>query len=155
MNIANSLTTSAGGYALDARQGKELKGKIDVINSNLNETKNKQLLQRDYFLNANSVNGKKDMRLVETYNFYGVNNRNLILIIGADEILGWTSLPPKIVDEKTTWIGERIVLPRTNGGTSTAHIKLELREWYPVPGRVFTCFLNYGTWTPWKSVTPV
>lgn len=38
---------------------------------------------------------------------------------------------------------------------STINVMVKLIEFYPMPGRVWTNFYNSGTWTGWKSITPV
>ena len=38
---------------------------------------------------------------------------------------------------------------------STINVMVKLIEFYPMPGRVWTNFYNNGTWTGWKSITPV
>lgn len=51
--LANNLTTTTAGYALDARQGKALKDQLDQQNTNINTVVNVESVERQG--NANSM----------------------------------------------------------------------------------------------------
>lgn len=70
--------------------------------------------------------------------FFGVEPGNV----------GWVNVPPGI-DRNQSWVGIRYVLWRNE-----YHIMVELHEMYPVTGRLWFNFYNYGAWMGWRYITP-
>ena len=65
----------------------------------------------------------------------------------GDSESGWTNTPSIIGN--TVWIGARRVYNHNN-----QHVLVEIIEFYPSPGRIWTNFYNVSYWSGWKSVTP-
>ena len=65
----------------------------------------------------------------------------------GDSETGWTNTPSIIGN--TAWIGARRVYNHNN-----QHVLVEIIEFYPSPGRIWTNLYNVSYWSGWKSVTP-
>lgn len=55
---------------------------------------------------------------------------------------------PTVLQNKTC------ILYRSVLYATTGHALVRMEEGYPVAGRIWTNFYNYGTWTGWKCTTP-
>ena len=74
---ANNLTTTASGYALDARQGKALNDKVTQLNSALTDFRNAEALHTEIITETGSYTLDKsisDYKLVEIIMQYGTTN---------------------------------------------------------------------------------
>lgn len=138
-DLANNLTTSTTGSALDASQGKILNDKYDELNQSL------------LFTNAASIDGSSF-----SYDLLNVtpslNNtrfqKNAYFSKPVDDSAWKQENIPTSMKGKL-WIGYRIVMKR-----NSIHILVEIHELYPVYGRIWSNFYNNGTWNGWRTITP-
>jgi hypothetical protein len=131
--IINNLAATVTGNVLDATQGKALDDKITTINANLATT------------NTNLANK------AVSNNLAGTAPTNLLLI-GGDynkrtylNASNYTNSP----------VAGFVVGVRNVYEISTSHYLVEIKECYPVAGRIWNNFYNVSAWTGWKSTTPV
>lgn len=109
-----------------------------------------------YFLHIqtssqSNFSSAKNMLLIDNTNKYGANNKSGYFFMDEDDHSEWTGLPPSM--PSGTVLGLRNVYPM-NIGAGTENILVEIIEMFPMPGRKYYCFLNYGIWDDWRTVTP-
>ena len=140
---ANNLTTTASGYALDARQGKALDDKVTQLNSALalmNTTDNTDgSLFNKNFLDV-GISNQNDER----------NKRTYFVASQADQA-DFTNVPPGLFKSENSSAGVREVYR-----ISQNLIMIKITEIHPVPGTQYFRTYNNGNWnTPgWKVITP-
>lgn len=140
---ANNLTTTASGYALDARQGKALDDKVTQLNSalalmNTSDTTDGSSFSKN-FLNIGISNANDD------------RNKRTYFVISQDDQEGFTNVPPGLFKSGNSSAGVREVYRISQ---NLAMIKIT--EIHPVPGTQYFRTYNNGSWnTPgWKIITP-
>lgn len=150
VNIANNLETVSAGYALDARQGRALKDKIEEGNRNIDDVINrtKQNIYTDTVLDR--INGNM---LMVGYSSSSFANQKLRYSISSSNKSQYSNLPVAY-NSISTAVGIRDVIYLGGSSDSNAHVLVKLTEAYPIAGRTHYNFLNDGTWSGWKSNTP-
>lgn len=151
--LADNLTTTEPGKALDARQGQLLNVAQTDINKTITNLADRcNTLHSDMlYTHANGLDGGQTFggdflnidihfrgNAIHQASFFGVEPGNV----------GWVNVPPGI-DRNGSWVGIRYVLWRNE-----YHIMVELHEMYPVTGRLWFNFYNYGAWMGWRYITP-
>ncbi|TCL54765.1 collagen triple helix repeat protein [Kineothrix alysoides] len=129
--VAN-LQETVKGKALDATMGKALDDKIATNASSINA-----LNQKLPIIDAASTI-KDNLLMVDISNKYGDDNKTR-----------YFSSPTYNAPVSGTFIGEWNCHWR-----NASHILVELLEFYPVHGRIWTNFYNVSSWTGWTSITP-
>lgn len=139
----NNLTTTASGYALDARQGKALDDKIAELNSAL-----------AYIHTAEATDGSAFSK-----NFLGVGiqdpnverNKRAYFIISPDDRGEFSNVPPDLFYENNYSVGVREVYR-----LGTTLIMVKITEISPRPGRQYYRTYNGGTWNEsgWQVILP-
>lgn len=92
----------------------------------------------------------KNFRIIDLNNRYGIANQNAIFSFDTVDKPNWKNIPNAWVSINDTIIGYREVLYYGN-----AHVFIKVTEFCPVYGRMHFMFYNVGTWTNWKTITPV
>lgn len=150
-NIANNLTTTQEGYALDARQGKALKDQLDEQNSAL-EDKSPLYFTSIAPTNTAFFAKNKNMLIIDTGNVNGEGNKNGYFTISDNDRSEWIGLSGKM-PQSGIFMGFREVYAK-QAILGSEHIMLKITEMYPVCGRQYFNFYNYGSWAGW-SVTNI
>ncbi len=123
--LVTDLQTTAGGKALDATMGRVLDSKISDTNSKLP------------IIDA-ATTLKDNLLMVDLSNRYGDENKTRFF-----------SSPTYNAPVFGSFIGVWTCYWR-----NSSHIFVELKEFYPMTGRVWSNFYNVSAWTGWKSITP-
>ena len=92
------------------------------------------------------------MLLIDRYNKYGRSNKTGIFLVTNDNRSKWTGLPASMPTTGTV-IGLREVFAN-KVGLNEEHIFVRVTEFFPVAGRQYCTFLNYGNWSGWKTLPP-
>ena len=90
----------------------------------------------------------KNFLLIDGYQDGPLNARASWHWMNASDRANFTNLPVALASE-TEALGIREVIFLDN-----VHIMVRVTEFFPIPGRVHWCFLNFGTWTAWNVQTP-
>lgn len=149
-DLANNFTTTVEGKALDARAGKALDEKIEGVKTDVAEVSGNttNLINRELFIPGDTTNAppnNKFLNISLKERFNALNRCHYFRQPNGTEFEG---CPPILKGKE--FIGYREVY-----WYSTINVMVQLREFYPTPGRVWMNFYNNGTWTGWKSITPV
>lgn len=149
-DLANNFTTTVEGKALDARAGKALDEKIEGVKADVAEVSGNttNLINRELFIPGDTTNAppnNKFLNISLKERFNALNRCHYFRQSNGTEFEG---CPPILKGKE--FIGYREVY-----WYSTINVMVQLREFYPTPGRVWMNFYNNGTWTGWKSITPV
>ena len=146
----NNLLGTDSKLALAATQGKALDEKIEDVKSDVNELNGKFLYSGHCDPVRDGSTFSKNFRIIDLNNRYGIANQNAIFSFDTVDKPNWKNIPNAWVSIDDTIIGYREVLYYGN-----AHVFIKVTEFYPVYGRVHFMFYNSGTWTNWKTITPV
>lgn len=124
-----------------------LNGKCEELDTNIEELKesNVVLEKQVYLENFKSTDGSSFQK--NFLNFGQLDFDKEAYFAKGDSEPGWTNIPSIIGN--TIWIGARRVYNYNN-----QHVLIEIAEFYPSPGRIWTNFYNVSYWSGWKSVTP-
>ena len=124
-----------------------LNGKCEELDTNIEELKesNVVLEKQVYLENFKSTDGSSFQK--NFLNFGQLDFDKEAYFAKGDSEPGWTNTPSIIGN--TIWIGARRVYNYNN-----QHVLVEIAEFYPSPGRIWTNFYNVSYWSGWKSVTP-
>ena len=82
----------------------------------------------------------------------GAYNKSGYFTIGEDSRAEWKGLSA-LMPQSGTFIGFREVYVK-QGDSEKEHIMLKITEMYPVCGRQYFNFYNYGSWVGWSVTTP-
>lgn len=146
----NNLLGTDPKLALAATQGKALDEKIEGVKSDVTELNGKFLYSGHCDPVRDGSTFSKNFRIIDLNNRYGIANQNAIFSFDTVDKPNWKNIPNAWVSIDDTIIGYREVLYYGN-----AHVFIKVTEFYPVYGRVHFMFYNSGTWTNWKTITPV
>ena len=94
----------------------------------------------------------KNMLLVDTSNVNGVSNKSGYFSMNDNTRSEWTGLSGKM-PQSGLFIGFREVYAK-QAILGSEHIMLKITEMYPVCGRQYFNFYNYGSWVGWSAITP-
>lgn len=151
--LADNLTTTEPGKALDARQGQLLNAAQTDINTTIGNLSDRcdNLRSDMLYVQSNGVDGGqsfgKNFLYVDLDNPNGSHNQTSYFGLEPGDS-GWVKIPPGI-NRNDSWIGIRYVLWR-----NPKHIMVEIHEMYPIPGKLWFNFYNYGNWSGWRHITP-
>lgn len=149
-NPVNNLLGTDSKLALAATQGKALDKKIEGVKSDVNELNGKFLYSGHCDPVRDGSTFSKNFRIIDLNNRYGIANQNAIFSFDTVDKPNWKNIPNAWVSINDTIIGYREVLYYGN-----AHVFIKVTEFCPVYGRMHFMFYNVGTWTNWKTITPV
>lgn len=146
----NNLLGTDATLPLAATQGKTLDEKIEGVKAEVSELNGNTtgLLQRELFIPGDTTNAppnNKFLNISLKERFNAINRCHYFRQPNGTEFEGCPT-PLKAQE----FIGYREVY-----WYSTINVMVKLIEFYPMHGRVWTNFYNNGTWTGWKSITPV
>lgn len=110
------------------------------------ELQNVQLGSQSLFSSA------KNMLLINNIDRYGNGNKSGYFFINDENRGDWSGLPESMPSTGTI-LGMRNIYAM-NVGAGSENILLEIIEMYPVPGRKYYRFLNYGSWESWTTIKP-
>ena len=82
----------------------------------------------------------------------GANNKSGYFSISNDNRSEWLGLSG-LMPQSGTFIGFREVYVK-QGTTGSEHIMAKITEMYPLCGRQYFNFYNYGSWVGWTVTTP-
>lgn len=138
----NNLTGTDASLPLAAPQGKVLKAEIDELK---------------YFTSiaptgASSFEANKNMLLVDAGNVNGESNKSGYFSINDSNRSEWRGLS-SLMPQSGGFIGFREVYPK-QVILDKQHILIKITEMYPVSGRQYFCFYNYGSWGNWTVISP-
>lgn len=145
----NNLTGTDPSLPLAAPQGKALKEDVDALNSALED-------KQDIYYTSIAPAGEapfaanKNMLLLDIGNVNRVNNKSGYFTISNNDRSEWTGLSGKM-PQSGIFMGFREVYAK-QAIPGSEHIMLKITEMYPVCGRQYFNFYNYGSWVGW-SVT--
>ena len=145
----NNLLGTDATLPLAATQGKALDEKIEGVKADVTKLNGDTngLLQRELIIPGDTTNAppNNDFFLIGLNDrFSEVNRCHYFRQPNGTEFKGC----PSVLKGKE-FIGYRDIY-----WYSTINVMVQLREFYPIPGRVWANFYNSGTWTGWKSITP-
>lgn len=125
----------------------ELNGKTEEVATDIGELKESStvLEAQVYLENFKSTDGSSFQK--NFLNFGQLDFDKEAYFAKGDSESGWTNTPSIIGN--TVWIGARRVYNHNN-----QHVLIEITEFYPSHGRIWTNFYNVSYWSGWKSVTP-
>lgn len=146
----NNLLGTDATLPLAATQGKTLDEKIEGVKSDVTELNGNTtgLLQRELFMPGDTTNAppnNKFLNISLKERFNAINRCHYFRQPNGTEFEGC----PSVLKGKE-FIGYRDIY-----WYSPINVMVQLKEFYPTPGRVWVNFYNSGTWTGWKSTTPV
>lgn len=138
----NNLTGTDASLPLAAPQGKVLKAEIDELK---------------YFTSiaptgASNFEANKNMLLVDAGNVNGESNKSGYFSINDSNRSEWRGLS-SLMPQSGGFIGFREVYPK-QVILDKQHILIKITEMYPVSGRQYFCFYNYGSWGNWTVISP-
>ncbi len=138
----NNLTGTDASLPLAAPQGKVLKEEIDELK---------------YFTSiaptgASNFEANKNMLLVDAGNVNGESNKSGYFSINDSNRSEWRGLS-SLMPQSGGFIGFREVYPK-QVILDKQHILIKITEMYPVSGRQYFCFYNYGSWGNWTVISP-
>lgn len=138
----NNLTGTDASLPLAAPQGKVLKAEIDELK---------------YFTSiaptgASNFEVNKNMLLVDAGNVNGESNKSGYFSINDSNRSEWRGLS-SLMPQSGGFIGFREVYPK-QVILDKQHILIKITEMYPVSGRQYFCFYNYGSWGNWTVISP-
>lgn len=138
----NNLTGTDASLPLAAPQGKVLKEEIDELK---------------YFTSiaptgASNFEANKNMLLVDAGNVNGESNKSGYFSINDSNRSEWRGLS-SLMPQSGSFIGFREVYPK-QVILDKQHILIKITEMYPVSGRQYFCFYNYGSWGNWTVISP-
>ena len=145
----NNLLGTDPKLPLAATQGKALDEKIEDVKSDVTELNGNTtgLLQRELFMPGDTTNAppnNKFLNISLKERFNAINRCHYFRQPNGTEFEGC----PSVLKGKE-FIGYRDIY-----WYSPINVMVQLKEFYPTPGRVWVNFYNSGTWTGWKSITP-
>lgn len=146
----NNLLGTDATLPLAATQGKALDEKIEGVKADVTKLNGDTtgLLQRELFIPGDTTNAppnNKFLNISLKERFNAINRCHYFRQPNGTEFEGC----PSVLKGKE-FIGYREIY-----WYSPINVMVQLNEFYPTPGRVWVNFYNSGTWTGWKSVTPV
>lgn len=146
----NNLLGTDATLPLAATQGKALDEKIEGVKTEVDELngKTEKLQAHELCIPGDTTNvppNNKFLNISLKDRFNAVNRCHYFRQPNGTEFEGC----PSVLKGKE-FIGYREIY-----WYSPINVMVQLREFYPMPGRVWTNFHNNGTWTGWKSITPV
>lgn len=149
-DIVNNFTTTVAGKALDARAGKTLDEKIEGMKSDVTELngKTEKLQAHELCIPGDTTNAPPNNKFLNISLKDRFNAVNRCHYFRQPNGTAFEGCPTPLKAQE--FIGYREVY-----WYSTINVMVKLIEFYPMPGRVWTNFYNNGTWTGWKSITPV
>lgn len=149
-DIVNNFTTTIAGKALDARAGKTLDEKIEGVKSDVTELngKTEKLQAHELCIPGDTTNAPPNNKFLNISLKDRFNAVNRCHYFRQPNGTAFEGCPTPLKAQE--FIGYREVY-----WYSTINVMVKLIEFYPMPGRVWTNFYNNGTWTGWKSITPV
>lgn len=142
-DTVKDFTTTETGHVPDATLTKKLKDEVTKLNGNTTG-----LLQRELFIPGDTTNAppnNKFLNISLKERFNAINRCHYFRQPNGTEFEGC----PSVLKGKE-FIGYRDIY-----WYSPINVMVQLKEFYPTPGRVWVNFYNSGTWTGWKSITPV
>lgn len=146
----NNLLGTDATLPLAATQGKTLDEKIEGVKAEVSELNGNTtgLLQRELFIPGDTTNAppnNKFLNISLKERFNAINRCHYFRQPNGTEFEGC----PSVLKGKE-FMGYRDIY-----WYSPINVMVQLKEFYPTPGRVWVNFYNSGTWTGWKSITPV
>lgn len=149
-DIVNNFTTTIAGKALDARAGKTLDEKIEGVKSDVTELngKTEKLQAHELCIPGDTTNAPPNNKFLNISLKDRFNAVNRCHYFRQPNGTAFEGCPTPLKAQE--FIGYREVY-----WYSTINVMVKLIEFYPMHGRVWTNFYNNGTWTGWKSITPV
>lgn len=149
-DIVNNFTTTVNGKALDARAGKTLDEKIEGVKADVTELngKTEKLQAHELCIPGDTTNAPPNNKFLNISLKDRFNAVNRCHYFRQPNGTAFEGCPTPLKAQE--FIGYREVY-----WYSTINVMVKLIEFYPMPGRVWTNFYNNGTWTGWKSITPV
>ena len=146
----NNLLGTDATLPLAATQGKALDEKIEGVKADVTKLNGNTtgLLQRELFIPGDTTNAppnNKFLNISLKERFNAINRCHYFRQPNGTEFEGC----PSVLKGKE-FIGYRDIY-----WYSPINVMVQLKEFYPTPGRVWVNFYNSGTWTGWKSTTPV
>ena len=146
----NNLLGTDATLPLAATQGKALDEKIEGVKADVTELNGNtnDLLQRELFIPGDTTNAppnNKFLNISLKERFNAINRCHYFRQPNGTEFEGCPSVLK----------GEEFIGYREIYWYSPINVMVQLREFYPIPGRVWANFYNNGTWTGWKSITSV
>lgn len=149
-DIVNNFTTTIAGKALDARAGKTLDEKIEGVKSDVTELngKTEKLQAHELCIPGDTTNAPPNNKFLNISLKDRFNAVNRCHYFRQPSGTAFEGCPTPLKAQE--FIGYREVY-----WYSTINVMVKLIEFYPMHGRVWTNFYNNGTWTGWKSITPV
>ena len=146
----NNLLGTDATLPLAATQGKTLDEKIEGVKSDVTELngKTEKLQAHELCIPGDTTNAPPNNKFLNISLKDRFNAVNRCHYFRQPNGTAFEGCPTPLKAQE--FIGYREVY-----WYSTINVMVKLIEFYPMPGRVWTNFYNSGTWTGWKSITPV
>ena len=146
----NNLLGTDATLPLAATQGKTLDEKIEGMKSDVTELngKTEKLQAHELCIPGDTTNAPPNNKFLNISLKDRFNAVNRCHYFRQPNGTAFEGCPTPLKAQE--FIGYREVY-----WYSTINVMVKLIEFYPMPGRVWTNFYNNGTWTGWKSITPV
>lgn len=146
----NNLLGTDATLPLAATQGKTLDEKIEGVKSDVTELngKTEKLQAHELCIPGDTTNAPPNNKFLNISLKDRFNAVNRCHYFRQPNGTAFEGCPTPLKAQE--FIGYREVY-----WYSTINVMVKLIEFYPMPGRVWTNFYNNGTWTGWKSITPV
>lgn len=146
----NNLLGTDATLPLAATQGKTLDEKIEGVKSDVTELngKTEKLQAHELCIPGDTTNAPPNNKFLNISLKDRFNAVNRCHYFRQPNGTAFEGCPTPLKAQE--FIGYREVY-----WYSTINVMVKLIEFYPMHGRVWTNFYNNGTWTGWKSITPV
>lgn len=146
----NNLLGTDATLPLAATQGKTLDEKIEGMKSDVTELngKTEKLQAHELCIPGDTTNAPPNNKFLNISLKDRFNAVNRCHYFRQPNGTAFEGCPTPLKAQE--FIGYREVY-----WYSTINVMVKLIEFYPMHGRVWTNFYNNGTWTGWKSITPV